>query len=53
MGQRGDLAAACDLYRQNVTSEMLAHYHELAHRECFIARSIRTKVSVQMLVASA
>ena len=38
---------------RKLTREMLTHYHELAHLECFIARSVRTKVSLQIRVASA
>ncbi len=38
---------------QNMTKAMLTHYHELAHLECFIARSVRTNVSLQIRVASA
>jgi organic hydroperoxide reductase OsmC/OhrA len=32
--------------RQEVTAEALARMHELAHEHCFIARSIKTKVTV-------
>ena|SRR6202035_3668028 len=33
--------------RQEVTAAMLAHLHELAEHDCFIARSIKTKVKVR------
>jgi organic hydroperoxide reductase OsmC/OhrA len=30
---------------QQVTAAAMAHFHELAQRDCFIARSIRTKIT--------
>ena len=32
---------------QDVSPEVIAHIHDLAHQHCFIARSIKTKVSVR------
>ncbi len=32
---------------QEVTAAAVAHFHELAQRDCFIARSIKTKVTVR------
>lgn len=31
---------------QDVEAKVIAHFHELASRDCFIARSIKTKVTV-------
>ena len=33
--------------KQQVSSEAIAHIHELAQQHCFIARSIKTKVTVR------
>jgi hypothetical protein len=32
---------------QQVSPEAIAHIHELAQQHCFIARSIKTKVTVR------
>jgi organic hydroperoxide reductase OsmC/OhrA len=33
--------------QQDVTATTVAHFHELAQRDCFIAQSIKTKVTVR------
>ena len=33
--------------RQQVEPSAIAHFHEMAHRDCFIAQSIKTKVTVR------
>lgn len=33
--------------RQQVEPSAIAHFHEMAHRDCFIAKSIKTKVTVR------
>lgn len=32
--------------KQQVTASAIAHFHELAQQDCFIARSIKTKVTI-------
>lgn len=34
---------------QEVSAEAVAHFHELAQRDCFIARSLKTKVTVRRI----
>jgi organic hydroperoxide reductase OsmC/OhrA len=33
--------------RQQVEPSAITHFHEMAHRDCFIAQSIKTKVTVR------
>ena len=33
--------------RQQVAASAIAHFHELAQRDCFVAQSIKTKVTVR------
>jgi organic hydroperoxide reductase OsmC/OhrA len=34
--------------QQQVAASAMAHFHELAQRDCFIAQSIKTKVTVHI-----
>jgi organic hydroperoxide reductase OsmC/OhrA len=33
--------------RQQVEPSAITHFHEMAHRDCFIAQSIKTKVTIR------
>ncbi len=33
--------------RQRVEASAITHFHEMAHRDCFIAQSIKTKVTIR------